>query len=374
MNELRFSENIVRMRHEKGITQDELAEFMGVTKASVSKWETRQSLPDILLLPQLASYFDVTLDELLGYEPQLGKEQIKCIYHRLAEDFAHKPFEEVMQESKKLVKKYYSCYPFLLQICVLWINHFMLAKEQQKQQEILESVAKICEHILEGSKDIGICNDAVELKAMSEIYCGKAVEVIESLEEVLDIHHLSGQRESILVQAYLMTGKLEKADRFLQIDMFKNVLNVVLYGVQLLQVHSQNLEICENIIKRIDQVMVAFELEKLHPNTAANYHYQVALVYCMHQQEDKAYERLESFVNMVVALLENGITLHGDDFFNQLDSWFAELDLGVQGVRNEKLVLESTIEALENPVFDGLTNKEQLKNLKNKLITKGEKL
>ena len=374
MNELRLAENIVRMRREKGITQDELAEFMGVTKASVSKWETRQSFPDILLLPQLASYFDITLDELLGYEPQLGREQIKCIYHRLAEDFAHKPFEEVMQESEKLVKKYYSCYSFLLQICVLWMNHFMLAKEHEKQQEIMEAIVKLCEHILDNCKDIGICNDAVEIKAMSEIYCGKATEVIESLEEVLNLHHLSGKRESILVQAYLMTGELEKANRFIQIDMYKNILNLVENGIQLLQVHGQNLETCEKIINRIDQLLVAFDLEKLQPNTAANYHYQVAITYCMHQQEDKAYARLERFVDMVFILFEDGISLHGDEFFDQLDSWFAELDLGAQGVRNEKLVIENTIEALENPAFAGLTHKKQLENLKNKLVMKGETL
>jgi len=111
MDVLKISENIVRLRHEKKITQDELAEFLGVTKASVSKWETKQSFPDILLLPRLASYFDVTVDELLGYEPQLSREQIRCSYHSLAEDFAKKPFEEVMQESEALVRKYYSCYP-----------------------------------------------------------------------------------------------------------------------------------------------------------------------------------------------------------------------------------------------------------------------
>ena len=51
MNSLRIAENITRLRKHKGVTQDELASFLGVTKASVSKWENGQSMPDIVLLP-----------------------------------------------------------------------------------------------------------------------------------------------------------------------------------------------------------------------------------------------------------------------------------------------------------------------------------
>lgn len=88
MDILNFSGNLVRLRREKRITQSQLADFIGVTKASVSKWETGQSLPDVLILPQLAAYFDVTIDELLGYEPRLSREQTDRLYHELAADFA----------------------------------------------------------------------------------------------------------------------------------------------------------------------------------------------------------------------------------------------------------------------------------------------
>lgn len=74
MDELNLSENIVRLRHKKKLTQEGLADFLGVTKASVSKWENAQSMPDILLLPRLAAFFDVTIDELVGYKAQLSTE------------------------------------------------------------------------------------------------------------------------------------------------------------------------------------------------------------------------------------------------------------------------------------------------------------
>ena len=69
MERLNLSDNIIRLRRERKITQEELADFLGVTKASVSKWENAQSVPDILLLLQLAAFFDITIDELIGYDP-----------------------------------------------------------------------------------------------------------------------------------------------------------------------------------------------------------------------------------------------------------------------------------------------------------------
>ena len=56
---------ISEMRKRKGITQDQLAEVMGVSSQAVSKWENDISCPDITALPQLADYFNITVDELL---------------------------------------------------------------------------------------------------------------------------------------------------------------------------------------------------------------------------------------------------------------------------------------------------------------------
>lgn len=68
--EMNIGPIILEKRKEKKVTQQELANFIGVSKASVSKWETGQTYPDITLLPILAAYFDITIDALLTYEPQ----------------------------------------------------------------------------------------------------------------------------------------------------------------------------------------------------------------------------------------------------------------------------------------------------------------
>ncbi|MDE6168192.1 MAG: helix-turn-helix domain-containing protein, partial [Acetatifactor sp.] len=87
-NEINLSNNIIRLRRQRKLTQETLAEFMGVTKASVSKWETGQIIPDIFLLAQMAAFFDGTIDELVGYEARLSGEQIRRKYAELSKDFA----------------------------------------------------------------------------------------------------------------------------------------------------------------------------------------------------------------------------------------------------------------------------------------------
>lgn len=353
MNALKIAENIVYLRKGKGITQDELAGFLGVTKASVSKWENGQSMPDIILLPEIATYFDITVDELLGYEPQLSKEQIQKLYAKLGENFANMPFEEAFAKSEALVKKYYSCYLFLLQICVLWLNHYMLVEEQERQMEILEKIQKLCRHITENCKNAEICSEAIGIKASVDLLCGRAQEAIEGIEALLNPNRVLNQSDGLLIQAYMMAGESEKANSFTQVSMYIHLITLIGDGVNYLAMHMQEREICEETIIRLDKLIGAFKLDGLNLNVVAIYQYQVASYMAMYGELDKAVSRLKKYAETVCSLLRVGM-LHGDSYFTKLDSWFEELDLGTQMPRSKKLVIQNARENLNSPVFAGL--------------------
>ncbi len=74
---IKISENIKRLRKAKKITQEGLAEIFNVTPAAVSKWESNETYPDITLLFPLSHFFDVSIDELMGYDYMLIEEEIK---------------------------------------------------------------------------------------------------------------------------------------------------------------------------------------------------------------------------------------------------------------------------------------------------------
>lgn len=79
-----LSEKILRLRSQKGLSQLELAEQLGVSRQSVSKWETGQSVPDLDKLIKLADLFGVNVDELVreGEPPQPPQPEPQVVYVR----------------------------------------------------------------------------------------------------------------------------------------------------------------------------------------------------------------------------------------------------------------------------------------------------
>ena len=65
---LLLNENISKNRKENKMTQEDLAEALGVTFAAVSKWERGLATPDLELIIQMANIFDVSVDCLVGYQ------------------------------------------------------------------------------------------------------------------------------------------------------------------------------------------------------------------------------------------------------------------------------------------------------------------
>ena len=68
MNQMKIGAFLKELRKENNLTQEQLAEKLGVTQRSVSRWENGNTLPDISLLIELADYYDVDLHELLNDE------------------------------------------------------------------------------------------------------------------------------------------------------------------------------------------------------------------------------------------------------------------------------------------------------------------
>ena len=76
---------IKRLRREKDITQEQLAEYLGITSRAISQWECDRTAPDISQLPALCHIFDVSSDVLLGIDIEKNNEEIKKYLSNAAE-------------------------------------------------------------------------------------------------------------------------------------------------------------------------------------------------------------------------------------------------------------------------------------------------
>ena len=77
--------NIKKFRNLKKMTQDELADLLGTTSKSISRWEQDITYPDITMLPIIANVFNITVDELLGVERIKQEEYVKEITYKANE-------------------------------------------------------------------------------------------------------------------------------------------------------------------------------------------------------------------------------------------------------------------------------------------------
>ena len=80
---LNFSENFKKLRKEKCETQEKIAEFLGVTGQTVSRWELGMCYPDIEFLPAIANYFGVTIDTLLSNDKNSKEKDREIFYEKI---------------------------------------------------------------------------------------------------------------------------------------------------------------------------------------------------------------------------------------------------------------------------------------------------
>ena len=99
-----FSKNIKRLRKERDLTQEGLADFLGVSFQAVSKWERGDSYPDIKMLPEIAAFFNVTIDELLGTD-KIQREQKVTAYLERFNKMQPDDVSDVLYEYEKAIKE-----------------------------------------------------------------------------------------------------------------------------------------------------------------------------------------------------------------------------------------------------------------------------
>ena len=374
--DLPIGNEIARRRKLRGITQQELAAFMNVSKASVSKWETGQSYPDITSLPLLAAYFDCSVDDLLIFDSQLSPKEIQRIYQLLKDAFQTRTPSEVLALAQSFIKRYYSCYPFLLQMGSFYLNHWDLlpdvpvadSSEGQTSEEALMEAkkttylkeAEILYQRIIAHGDNALAQQATQIEAYCLLMRNKPDEVLATLGTKSPSFL---PNESLIAAAYQQKNDLQQAEIVYQSTIYQYLIIFMSLLTNYLAMLTHDENQMEKTFKRGLALIEHFQLAQLHPISVLNFLAAGMVSFAALGKEDLLADALAKYVKTVATTPEE-IVLKGDDYFHNIDDWISELELGSQIPRNSSSVKKQFLELAQlTPFFEPYQEKSPFKEL-----------
>lgn len=349
MKKLGIGGFIAARRKEKGLTQEDLADYLGVSKPAVSKWESGQTYPDIMLLPVLAAFFNTTVDALLGYEAQMTKAEIRRLYERMSAAFASEPFEKVRSECREYVRKYHACWNLLYSVALLLVNNAALAGGTEAALEVLREACALLENVEKESCDAKLSRDALSLRAYCFLALGEPSEAIDLLGDE-DSQPLS--TEILLAKAYSLRGDRDRARGLLQRFVFTSGAGVVAAMTDMMALYADDSVKLEESLALAEKVGAAFDLKRTQPHHYFTLYLTAASLFAAKDRHGRALELLEAYTDLVTDPGTYPLKLRGNAYFDLLEPYYDALAPGNTPPRSEKLIKRDMRDAvLRNPAF-----------------------
>ncbi len=122
--EITLGKNIKELRQRKGLTQERLASYLGVSFQAISKWENGETYPDICMLPSIASFFNVTTDYLLCIDKSKKDAAVQAYIEKYESLWAEKRYDEVRTVMKKATEDFPGEFTLLVRYlnALIWCN------------------------------------------------------------------------------------------------------------------------------------------------------------------------------------------------------------------------------------------------------------
>lgn len=156
--ELTIGKKLKTLRKERDLTQEEVAAHLGISFQAISKWERGDGYPDITMLPALANYFRVSVDELIGMDDIASAQKFDEINRLWEENRKNKKHRENVELMREALKTYPNNALLLIQLaCSL---ERLSGTEAEKREYLRESI-EVHEQILRYCDDSEIRGSAL---------------------------------------------------------------------------------------------------------------------------------------------------------------------------------------------------------------------
>lgn len=152
-----------------------------------------------------------------------------------------------------------------------------------------------------------------------------------------------------MAQGQLLNGQIQAATETYQVGAYQTLISLMQHLLGLLL--TAGADSIPEIAQRIKSIVQTFALDDLSPATMFSVYLSQAHIYTIQGNQDAALTVLQHYVNLASRDIYP-LTLHGDAFFNHIDNWLADLDLGVSAPRADATVKAGIVAAVkQNPLF-----------------------
>ncbi len=289
--EITISKNIKKFRKENDLTQEQLAEILGVTAQSISRWEKGSVFPDITMLPVLANLFGVSTDTLLGVDISRKNEEIKAALEynsTLHREGKHAESEAFIREKLKL-------YPDNAELTYqLAYALFKYTAEDKQLKALNDEIETLCDRAIHLDRSTWITHAARQMLCL--LYNRQGLH--EKATEIADSMPTWWVSREFLMQ-YVMPS--EEAAQQRQYNL------VVLMDMMILHLHKiardmpsdeQSIEVLDKAVKLAE--LIAGDDMKFHHERIFKCHLWRARYFCRMGDKDSSFEALEKALHHAV--------------------------------------------------------------------------
>lgn len=255
---MKINEIIRQKRLRKGFTQEQVANYLGVSVPAVSKWETGVSYPDIVLLPALARLLDTDLNTLLSFQDNLSEKEVALFMNEVSEAVDKGGFEAGYSLAMAKIKEFPNCDLLIGNVAILLEGALMLSgkKVKKEYQEEIESLHRLAAR----SSDVTIREQS------QGILISKLIEREEydQAQEILDTFSKESpvDRKQLQANLYIARGELEKAAQMTEEKLLSatNEIHACLMNLMEIAMKENRMEDAEEIADIDKQAAQLFDL------------------------------------------------------------------------------------------------------------------
>ncbi len=293
---------IQQKRRIKGMTQEQLAQLVGVSSAAVSKWETANALPDVTLLCPLARALNCTVDELLDFTPQLTRQEVDAQMEKVRQWFEQGEWNQAVEFCENRLKEYPNDLYLALRVASLYTSYLAVTGSEEAAEQQLQKAIALMERAVEIEEETlrrNALNELAGLYAMNRQF-DKALKTLDQLPEC------NQQAWAIRANVLMLKGELDEAQRLNCASLFSYVQQAqsTLLSLATIAEKRQDIPRALFMLNTVEQLVEMFELSGRAAGMGQMAKIHKAKLYCNQNDWQQAVKEVQAYIQEVLQMIK----------------------------------------------------------------------